>query len=566
MNIGQSKKASYLKNLWVAKIQDFSSIKRLFFYIFFIELVALLAMQGLNYNCFWDDEAETAIMAKNLLLTGRLTGWDGRNLCACRNGSAIDKNFRPINPPGMYLTTAAFFGLFGCTTNAGRYPFVILGIVALFILFWMLRDAYPSLPAFVRYGVALTGLSTSYLLYIRQCRYYALCIFFSLLALAFYRAVLKKPRWALFAGLGASLTALYFSHYLIMICFTGALLAGHFAFHARDWGRKDYFRAALTGALFLLPIVCFSVLSKAWIRPDMAGGAGAPTQILARLYLNFRDFDAFGMLPGVLAAAGVIYALLYRKKCLEARLFLEFGFFIAAYIVALSVISPQSMKGGLQGKLADMRYMVVLIPIGALCTAAILSIIHGKMKLPAILLFCIITCTNLLCLRLSVPQVRLLLPAYVYEITHDYKTPYEVVIDFLNSDPMFMNDTIVCSPEYHGLPIQFYCGDFLRIGGQLDEKTPLPVSKVRALPAPLFKDSYFPKWIFGFGLSKTTAETVNYFSRGKYKYVYGPELSLPVYSQDMTRPELPWHKFTKTKHVGAQDKIQLFRRILPASR
>jgi hypothetical protein len=264
---------------------------------------------------------------------------------------------------------------------------------------------------------------------------------------------------------------------------------------------------------------------------------------------------------------GIAYAVRNGKKHAETRPFLEFGLFIAVYIIVLSILSPQPVKWAQFEKLADIRYMVALIPLGAICTGAVLSVIHKKMKLLAFFLFCIITCTNLLCLRFINPQPRLLLPAYAYEITHNYKTSYDVVIDFLSEHMSFTNDTIVCTPEYCQLPIQFYCGDFLRIGGLLDEKTSLPISKVRALPAPLFQDSYFPTWIIAFGWSNAMMEKVSYFSRGKYKYVGGPPMRLPVFSDDMTRPELPWHKFTKTDNVSVENEIHFFRRVtLPAKR
>jgi hypothetical protein len=550
-----------INNLRTNKTVHFSSIKTLFFYFLFIELVSVLAIQGLGYNCFWDDEAETAIIAKNLITMGHLTGWDGRHLCTNRNGNLLDANLRPHHPFAMYLATAASFRMFGCTTRAGRLPFVIFGLMALFLLFQMLRSAYPSLSVFTHYSVALTALSTSYLLYIRQCRYYALCIFFAMLALAFYRHCLKKPRWVMFAGLGASLTALFFSHYLVMICFAASLLVCHLVFHARQWGKKEYASAALWCALLLLPAVGFSIANKVWIRPDAYTGSLAPLQLLARLCLYFRDFDAFGVLPGIVALTGTACAVRLRKKYLEARIFLEFGLFIAAYITIVSIASPQFVKGEWFQNLADMRYMVVLIPLGAVCTGALLSMIHVKTKPLAFLLFCSITCTNVFSLYWTVSKIRLLLPSYVYEITHDYLTPYEAVINFLDKNPRFMNDTIVCIPEYCQEPIQFYLGDKLRMGGLLDENTTLPSAKVRALPAPLFKDAYFPTLIIAFGWWQAQAEAVRYFVRGKYNYVGGPEMSLPVFAVDVTRPELPVHSFSCIRNISPEKALYFFRRI-----
>ena len=43
-------------------------------------LSAVLVLPRLGERLFWDDEANTAILARNLLRFGRMTAWDGTNL------------------------------------------------------------------------------------------------------------------------------------------------------------------------------------------------------------------------------------------------------------------------------------------------------------------------------------------------------------------------------------------------------------------------------------------------------------------------------------------------------
>jgi len=45
-----------------------------------VALALSLACLGLSNHAFWDDEAGTALFARNLLKTGELTAWDGVNL------------------------------------------------------------------------------------------------------------------------------------------------------------------------------------------------------------------------------------------------------------------------------------------------------------------------------------------------------------------------------------------------------------------------------------------------------------------------------------------------------
>ena len=43
-------------------------------------------------------------------------------------------------------------------------------------------------------------------------------------------------------------------------------------------------------------------------------------------------------------------------------------------------------------------------------------------------------------------------------------------------------------------------------------------------------------------------------------------MRLPVFFYDMTRPELPWHKFTKIDNVSVENEIHFFRRVIPPAK
>ena len=75
--------------------------------VFIFIVCCYLSLSRLGDTYFWDDEAQVGIIAKNLADQGKLTGWDGRNLYAYRNGTLLDEDLRPINPPLDYLLAAA---------------------------------------------------------------------------------------------------------------------------------------------------------------------------------------------------------------------------------------------------------------------------------------------------------------------------------------------------------------------------------------------------------------------------------------------------------------------------
>src|SRR5437868_4275971 len=113
-------------------------------YLILFLLSACLTLTRLDQTAFWDDEAQVGIIARNLVNTGRVTGWDGRNLFAYGDGVLLDRNLRSVNPPLDYLCAAASFRLFGVSTWAGRLPFALFGLASLAVLFLLLRREFGA--------------------------------------------------------------------------------------------------------------------------------------------------------------------------------------------------------------------------------------------------------------------------------------------------------------------------------------------------------------------------------------------------------------------------------------
>ena len=61
-----------------------------------IAVAGVLAFTGITANKFWDDEANTAIFAQNLLDTGQLSAWNGTNLIGYRDGAELDENLEMV--------------------------------------------------------------------------------------------------------------------------------------------------------------------------------------------------------------------------------------------------------------------------------------------------------------------------------------------------------------------------------------------------------------------------------------------------------------------------------------
>jgi 4-amino-4-deoxy-L-arabinose transferase-like glycosyltransferase len=537
-----------------------------------LAITVYLSLQGLGNHCFWDDEAHVGIFAKNFLKTGDFSGWDGRNLYMYRNGTVLDTELRSINPPLEYLITAASFLIFGVSTWAGRFPFVIIGIASLFILWLLLREDFPQRQPLQFYALILTGFSYSFLLNIRQCRYYALCIFFGVASYYLYRKCMQNRQLRWFLLLAASLVCMFFSNYLLCASLIAGIAAVFLVFHAKALSKNDWRNIGLAVLVFALATIPYAIRHRIWERPDTPSeqvSLFVKTPIL--LYQYLRELDLTGYIPGFLLIAGVVLILIYRNKERFPRHMYQWAFFIAVYALALSVLSiePAGWRGW-NGGLAYIRFLVVLIPFCAGVMASVLYIIHNS-RFGAVIsasLLAMMVCTNVLTFGMPRLGFRLLLPAYVAEIHTRFDSPYDAVVRFLR-DNASQDDIVYALPEYTLNSIHFYLGDVLKIHGILRHPVALPQESLKSINAPLFIDDTAPNWFISFGLRMETSKMLLFFSRGNYHYgcylayslCTSYKTRLNVYWRNMTRPELPWHSFGPVKDFDERiEAIYVFQR------
>jgi hypothetical protein len=181
-------------------------------------LCGWLAMTGLGNQALWDDEANTALFARNVRTMGELTAWDGQNLVGYALGAELNASLHNIYmPPLQYYVAALSQDWFGDDTAGNRRLFVVLGITSLALLTVFahqhLPQAFPAwLPAW------FLAVSPAYLLVIRNCRYYALGIFlFTLLLCLWPRPGSTKIPWARVFGASVVTGLLVSTHYLFAV-------------------------------------------------------------------------------------------------------------------------------------------------------------------------------------------------------------------------------------------------------------------------------------------------------------------------------------------------------------
>ncbi len=154
---------------------------------------AILVLFQLGSNCIWEDEAQTAVIAKNILATARPAASDGKNFVSIfadhrdvRDGLYIWQGWFP-----SYLA-AGSMAVFGRSAAGARLPFAIAFVVFIGFYYNFLRRR-DDRPGHIWLTLFLTITCVPLLLHSRQCRYYALLPLLSLLVVDSYLSVLTKP-------------------------------------------------------------------------------------------------------------------------------------------------------------------------------------------------------------------------------------------------------------------------------------------------------------------------------------------------------------------------------------
>jgi 4-amino-4-deoxy-L-arabinose transferase-like glycosyltransferase len=512
-----------------------------------IAVAAALSFHGLGNHLLWDDEANTALFGRNLLETGELTAWDGRNLVGFRGGGELDERLHNVYmPPLQYWVAAGAIATLGQSAFAVRVPFLLLGLAAIAVLALLARrllgDDFPwALPAW------LAALSPAYLLYIRNCRYYAPGVLLYVALLAAFAARLETRRSLLINGALALLATagLALTNYIYAACAAGALPLFFLLRRFRD--RRHMLLlvavAAVAAGMALRVYLQANPLETTNIREDT-------TPPLERFFTllgwHLTGLGTFEFLPPLLlpaAALPLASKRLFALKPTATRSALAAAAILVA-VVLCAALSPQSVSGSM---VADMRYLVPLILVGTLVAAAALRSLWHFWKPLAVAALGLTVFSNIPELGFTgddngfveAKDVQCTLCRYVAENLENPVTNTERVVSLLREAP---DDTEVLivptymgySPMYHRPGLRYCC--------QLEEDHPLEEDLRFELDDHVLWSEASPE----LGLISSVSPP----SRSGPLVVNGQNLGtftvigmLDARAQSTSRPEIPWHAF-----------------------
>ena len=231
-----------------------------------VVLAAVLLFTNLSDRYLWGDEAETALLAKNILKVGHPSMKDGRNTIYSDYNGKILLPFLTTedyawkwHPWLSHYVIAASFSLFGISTFAARFPFALASVLTIILTYFLALKISGKNTA--NLTALLLALYVPFYLYSRQSRYYALMIFLTVTVLYAYVKFIRDERYAS-VFLAAALVLTFYTQYNAFFSLYLAL-GLHFLLFSYSWEKlKKLIFISLAVACLTLPWFFYASLGS----------------------------------------------------------------------------------------------------------------------------------------------------------------------------------------------------------------------------------------------------------------------------------------------------------------
>ncbi|GAB7080387.1 ArnT family glycosyltransferase [Megalodesulfovibrio paquesii] len=429
-----------------------------------VALAAFFLLYQLGQRPFWQDEAETACLAKNVLKYGLPRVTDGVSVISQEQGREYGPDLIWSWSPWMQIYVSALgLKLGGLNTFAGRFPFALAGVICVLLTYRMVRVHFNNIQL-ARLAALFLTLTVPFLLFGRQNRYYTLGTILTILSMEAFLP--KRPKgWACVLA-GISMGLMFHANYLLLFSFGPAAMVARCLVDRQLPRLKELLLMGVCALVIILPGFMLYGIGK-------QGGMMDMTKIPANIGNYFADFVQF-ILP-LPVAAYLVWR--WRKFFLACMLrhapqeYLERSVLMMALIMLGSVLIlaliPQQF----------LRYLVHLYPLLAVILAWVCLKALKAHTVCGVLLTGLLLFTNWMHIipmevlgivnRPWQSDPRMLtypnLPIHLLltELVRGYPDVNSGIVNFFREHAR-KNDTILIS--YGDLPLQFYT-DFKILGG-----------------------------------------------------------------------------------------------------
>jgi hypothetical protein len=430
--------------------------------------LALVYFYRIDRPLLWGDEAETGIIARNVLRSGFPIATDGRNVTLYDDGVQLNRNLLVKRTPWVqYYWGALSLALFGNTTGGLRVLFAAAGLLAFFPIRAVLKSrvAQPEITA------ALALLAPQIVLFQRNARYYPILILlYSLLVWHLYADF--RSVWKRLALATLILVLLFHTHPFAAACAGLSLIL--FCLIFRREALPVYCIASAAGFLSwavwyasLGPPLCETPL-RLWAIPEQ--GMLWFRSFFADVLAGLVDLDAVDCLP-LLLCATVLGLLAWRGRRVAASLLREPLVAFTLLNVLIQVVATAGLIGSETGAgYALLRYMPHLLVFTLLACFLALHEALPVRRLYAPIAAAAVACNALTFSFWAAPLARDLpvswLPDVYEEVFRPEVGPWDNLIARLRlcaPGPAGLGATLVALPPWTQEIALFYLGDRYRV-------------------------------------------------------------------------------------------------------
>jgi 4-amino-4-deoxy-L-arabinose transferase-like glycosyltransferase len=432
-----------------------------------VALSGLLLFWSLDGRLLWQDEAETALLAKSILKHGVPIGFDGTNVVSQEASKEFVADARlPAflwrwSPWVQFYIAAGSFALLGPNTLSARLPFASLGLVAVCLTYIYARRLSGS-RAIARLSALYLVTSVPFLLHVRQARWCAPAYCLSLGVLLSLEGLAAGRKYSRLAFV-ASGVLLFYTNYFVAI----GLLASSLTAAVLVKGGPALLRR-LASAIFAVVV------------------STLPGAYLFQITSKSKRFELFTLLDHMNYYSGSYFTFMLPMPLLALILWMivskrsapELTAKGTSPVVMLLVITVLYVAYITLGPWVEFRYLTLLLPTTSILLAVATDRVRRMNPALGIALLSALIFTDLVHMAplgyvdtagthsadrfLAAGPVSFPLLGFLYEITHHFDAPEFVLADLLNRSA---KRTDIVLTTYDVLPLQFYTG--LRVAGGL---------------------------------------------------------------------------------------------------
>jgi Dolichyl-phosphate-mannose-protein mannosyltransferase len=448
-------------------------------------LSAPLFLVGLGNTYLWQDEAQTALLARSVLKYGvPMVGEGSESLSAVMGTDAgVGGIYFQVSWLQAYLT-AASFSLFGESSWAARIPFAVAGWLCVPLVAWAMERA-GTCRSSARLAAFLVALNVPFIVSARQARYYALTSALVLLTTGAYAGLARNTtaRFAVFV-IAASLLVLSFD--VTAIGVLGALALHQVVANGVARERFDRRFWAAWGFAFLLLIGWLATSFTAVSRQSHSGFSVLINRFRYGSTYYIGQFNAHVFPLPVLLTLGLLWG---RSTTLDDGR--RAGNRHAVGL--LSIVAIGAICGAMLSPFRFFRYAVPALPLVlALCAIGLTALAAGRrlrQVLATAIVVAVVTSTapfvwshglmawiarmsGLVTVRSRVVEYRVPLAQLIGELRDPPRGPIAATVEYLlkHAGP---NDVVVTS--YGELPLKFHTS-LAVYGGETAQLPPAGVS------------------------------------------------------------------------------------------